>query len=125
MPVALKEGIAVQTTKPTGGKFILDSNTVSPSECLQYALSQPTSVVIHGMDKMEYLEHTLEVVKHFKQLTPEQIAALAGKAKPAALAGKYELFKTTAHFDSTAKTHRGSGKARPKCGSRHGYSLSC
>ena len=58
MPVALKEGIAVQTMKPMGGKFILDSKTVSPEECLQYALSQPTSVVIHGMDKMEYLEHT-------------------------------------------------------------------
>jgi predicted aldo/keto reductase-like oxidoreductase len=103
MPVALKEGIAVQTMKPMGGKSILDSQTVSPAECLQYALSQPTSVVIHGMDKMEYIEQTLEVVKNFKQLTPAQIAALAGKAKQAALTGKYELFKTTAHFDSTAK----------------------
>ena len=56
MPVALKEGIAVQTMKPMGGKFILESKTVSPTECLQYALSQPASVVIHGMDKPEYLE---------------------------------------------------------------------
>lgn len=103
MPVALKEGIAVQTMKPMGGKFILDSKTVSPEECLQYALSQPTSVVIHGMDKMEYLEQTLAVVKNFKPLTPAQIAELAGKAKEAAMTGKYELFKTTAHFDSTAK----------------------
>jgi hypothetical protein len=42
-------------------------------------------------------------VKNFKPLTREQIAALAGKAKQAAMTGKYELFKTTAHFDSTAK----------------------
>ena len=103
MPVALKEGIAVQTMKPMGGKFILESKTVTPAECLQYALSQPTSVVIHGMDKMEYLEQTLEVVKNFKPLTHAQIAALAGKAKQAAMTGKYEKFKTTAHFDSTAK----------------------
>jgi len=103
MPVALAEGIAVQTMKPMGGKFILESNTVSPAECLQYALSQPTSVVIHGMDKMEYLEQSLEVVKNFKPLTPVQISALANKAKEAAMTGKYELFKTTAHFDSTAK----------------------
>jgi hypothetical protein len=66
-------------------------------------LPQPTSVVIHGMDKMEYLEHTLEVVKTFKQLTPAQIAELAGKARQVALTRKYELFKTIAHFDSTAK----------------------
>jgi predicted aldo/keto reductase-like oxidoreductase len=103
MPVALQEGIAVQTMKPMGGKFILDSHTVTPEECLQYALSQPTSVVIHGMDKMEYLEQSLQVVKNFKQLTPAQIAALAGKAQQAAMTGQYELFKTTSHFDSTAQ----------------------
>jgi len=68
MPVALADGLAVQTMKPMGGKFILESNTVSPAECLQYALSQPASVVIHGMDKMEYLDQSLEVVKNFKPL---------------------------------------------------------
>jgi predicted aldo/keto reductase-like oxidoreductase len=103
MPVALREGVAVQTMKPMGGKFILDSKTVTPAECLQYALSQPASVVIHGMDTMEYLNQALDVVKNFKPLTPGQIAALAGKAREAAMTGKYELFKTTAHFDSTAK----------------------
>ncbi len=103
MPVALRKGIAVQTMKPMGGKFILDSKTVTPAECLQYALSQPTSVVIHGMDKMEYLQQSLDVVKNFKPLSQPQIAALAGKTREAAMTGKYELFKTTAHFDSTAK----------------------
>jgi aryl-alcohol dehydrogenase-like predicted oxidoreductase len=103
MPVALREGIAVQTMKPMGGKFILDSKTVTPAECMQYALSQPTSVVIHGMDKMEYLEQTLDVVKNFKPMTVAQISALAARTRQAAMTGKYELFKTTAHFDSTAK----------------------
>jgi uncharacterized protein len=103
MPVALKDGIAVQTMKPMGGKFILESKAVTPAECLQYALSQPASVVIHGMEKMEYLEQSLEVVKTFKPLSQQQIGALTAKAKQAAMSGKYELFKTTAHFDSTAK----------------------
>jgi aryl-alcohol dehydrogenase-like predicted oxidoreductase len=103
MPVALRDGVAVQTMKPMGGKFILESKTVTPEECLQYALSQPTSVVIHGIDKMEYLDQTLAVVKNFRPLAQDQIAALAAKAKQAALTGKYELFKTTQHFDSTAK----------------------
>jgi predicted aldo/keto reductase-like oxidoreductase len=102
-PVALQAGIAVQTMKPMGAKFILDSKAVSPAECLQYALSQPTSVVIHGMDRMEYLEQSLEVVKNFTPMTTEQITALAAKAREAAMTGKYELFKTTSHFDSTAK----------------------
>jgi len=109
MPVALREGIAVQTMKPMGGKFILESHSVTPEECLQYALSQPTSVVIHGMDKMEYLEQTLDVVKNFKPLTESQIAALAGKAKQAAMTGKFELFKTSNHFDSTAQNPKWLG----------------
>jgi predicted aldo/keto reductase-like oxidoreductase len=103
MPVAVKEGIAVQTMKPMGGKIILESNAVSPAECLQYALSQPTSVVIHGMDKMEYLNQALEIVKKFKPMTAAQISAVTSKAKQAAMTGKYELFKTTPHFDSTAR----------------------
>jgi len=103
MPVALREGIAVQTMKPMGGNFILASKTVTPAECLQYALSQPTSVVIHGIEKMEYLDHALGVVKNFKPMTSAQIEALAGKAREAAMTGKYERFKTTDHFDATAK----------------------
>jgi len=102
-PVAIKDGVAVQTMKPMGGKFILESKTVTPTECLQYCLSQPVSVVIHGMTEMQHLEHALDVVKNFKPLNEQQIAALGAKAKEAAMNGKYELFKTTAHFDSTAK----------------------
>lgn len=103
MPVAVKEGIAIQTMKPMGGKFILDAGVASPTECLQYALSQPASVVIHGMEKMEYLEHSLDVVKNFRPLSAQQISALGERARQAAMTGKYELFKTTDHFDSTAK----------------------
>jgi hypothetical protein len=36
-------------------------------------------------------------------MTAEQITALGAKAKQTAMTGKYELFKTTSHFDSTAK----------------------
>lgn len=60
---------------------------VTPAECLQYAFSRPASVVM----------------KNFKPLTSAQIAALGDKAKQAAMSGKYELYKTTSHFDTTAK----------------------
>ncbi len=103
MPVAIKDGIAIQTMKSMGDKFVLDAGVASPTECLQYALSQPISVVIHGMEKMEYLEHSLDVVKNFKRLSAEQISALGARARQAAMTGKYELFKTTNHFDSTAQ----------------------
>jgi len=93
LPVAAKDGLAIQTMKPMGDGILLESNAVPPAECLMYALSQPVSVVIHGMEKLEHLDHALSVVKNFKPLTKPQIKALAAKAKQAAMSGKYELFK--------------------------------
>ena len=102
MPVAIKEGIAVQTMKPMGRKFLLESRVITPSECLRYALSQPASVVIHGMESMEQLNHALDVVKTFVPLTNEEISAMAAKARQAAMTGKYELFQN----DVTLRRHR-------------------
>ena len=55
------------------------------------------------MEKLEYLQATLETVKNFHPIIESEISALANKTKQAAMSGKYELFKTTNHFDSTAK----------------------
>ena len=110
MPVALKNGTAVQTMKSMGGKFIPENTAATPAECLRYALSQPTSVVIAGMDKMEYLEDALQVVKGFQPLTKEQISQLTSKVQQAAMTGNYEKFKTTNHFDATAMHPEWLGK---------------
>jgi hypothetical protein len=89
--------------KSMGDGVILKSKTVSPIECLHYALSLPTSVVITGIDKPEILDQGIEAVKTFQPMSREQIAQLLAKTKDVAMAGKYELFKTSSHFDSTAK----------------------
>jgi hypothetical protein len=77
---------------------------VTAVQCLQYALSLPTSVVITGCDSMEVLEQALEVVRSFQPLTAEHVQALLAKTKLAASHGDFELFKTSSIFDSTA-TH--------------------
>jgi hypothetical protein len=41
-------------------------------------------------------------VKTFKPLTQEQVKALLDRTRDAAADGRFELFKTTAHFDGTA-----------------------
>jgi hypothetical protein len=110
LPVAQREGIVVQTMKPMGGKFILESKTVTPAECLQYALSQPTSVMIHGTDKMEYLQQTLDVVKNLRPFSEGQSSALAGKAKQAAMTGKYELLRPRLALIRRLKILSGWGK---------------
>jgi uncharacterized protein len=103
LPELVKQEIGVLGMKSMGDGVVLKSQTVSPIECLHYALSLPTSVVITGIDKPEILEQAFEAVKTFQPMKQEQIAQLLAKTREVARAGKYELFKTSSHFDSTAK----------------------
>ena len=103
LPELVKQEIGVLGMKSMGDGVILKSKTVSPMECLHYALSLPTSVVITGIDKQAILDQAFEATKDFKPMTQKQIAQLLAKTNEVAMAGKYELFKTSSHFDSTAK----------------------
>ena len=60
-------------------------------------------LVINGIDSPEVLDQAFEAVKTFRLLSPRQFATLVSKTQAAATAGQYELYKTSAHFDSTAQ----------------------
>jgi aryl-alcohol dehydrogenase-like predicted oxidoreductase len=102
MPVAIQQGIGVLAMKTFGDHFILESKTVEPIEALHYGLTQPVSVVITGIDSMPILGQALQAVRTFKPLTDAQIKSILDRTQQAALTGKFELFKTTPHFDGTA-----------------------
>jgi aryl-alcohol dehydrogenase-like predicted oxidoreductase len=53
VPELVKQNIGVLGMKSMGNGILLKSNTVTAIECLHYALSLPTSVVITGIDSME------------------------------------------------------------------------
>ncbi|VTR94164.1 aldo keto reductase : Aldo/keto reductase OS=Nostoc sp. PCC 7107 GN=Nos7107_1307 PE=4 SV=1: Aldo_ket_red [Gemmata massiliana] len=103
VPVLLKEGVGVLGMKALGDGLVLKSKTATPVECLQYALSLPTSVVITGIDSMAILKQALDVAKTFKPLTKKETTDLLAKTKQAAMKGEFERFKTTNAFDGTAK----------------------
>jgi len=103
LPELVHQEIGVLGMKSMGDGVILKSKVVSPMECLHFALSLPTSVVITGIDKPEVLDQAFEAVKTFQPMNRAQVAQLLAKTKEVAMAGKYELFKTSSHFDSTAK----------------------
>jgi uncharacterized protein len=102
MPVALKQGIGVLSMKTFGDPYILKSNTVQPIEALHYSLTLPVSVVITGIDNTQVLDQAFEAAHTFKPMTEAQISSLLARTAPAAAEGKFELFKTTAHYDGTA-----------------------
>jgi uncharacterized protein len=102
MPVAIQLGIGVLAMKTFGDHFILTSNTVQPVEALHYGLTLPVSTVITGIDSMAILDQALDAVRTFKPLTQAEVKSLLDRTENAAAAGKFELFKTTSHFDGTA-----------------------
>jgi aryl-alcohol dehydrogenase-like predicted oxidoreductase len=101
LPVLVKEGIGVLGMKPLGDRQIPASKTVSPVECLHYAMNLPTSVVITGCESMEILEQALHAARNFRPLSSEAVRAILAKTAIAARAGAFERYKTTRDFDST------------------------
>jgi predicted aldo/keto reductase-like oxidoreductase len=103
LPVLVREQIGVLGMKSMGDGIILGSGVVSPVECLQYAMSLPTSVVITGMERIDRVDQALQAVQGFQPLSASQLAELRARTASAAAGGRYELFKTSARFDGTAQ----------------------
>ena len=103
LPEAVRLGLGVLGMKSMGDSMILKSKTATPVECLHFAMNLPTSVVITGMVNDRDLNQAIEAAKTFRPMSEPDLAALLAKTKDAASRGEYELFKTSAHFDSTAK----------------------
>jgi aryl-alcohol dehydrogenase-like predicted oxidoreductase len=102
VPELVKQEIGVLGMKSMGNGILLKSNTVTPIECLHYALSLPTSVVITGIDSMEILEQAFAAMRTFHPLTEDELNGLLAKTTAAAMTGHFEPFKTTSIFDGTA-----------------------
>lgn len=103
VPVLVKEKIGILGMKSMAAGMILKSGTVTPIECLHYAMNLPTSTVITGIDSLKILEQNLNAVKSFKPLSNEELAAILQKTASAAAHGEFEKFKTTNVFDGTAQ----------------------
>jgi aryl-alcohol dehydrogenase-like predicted oxidoreductase len=110
VPEMMRRGVGVLAMKTMGDGFILRSQAVTAIECLHFALHQPTSVVITGIDSMEVLDQAFAAARSFKPFTDQQLDALLAKTKDAAARGKYEPFKTSSLFDSTAQHYEWLGQ---------------
>ncbi len=102
LPVLTREGIAPLGMKCFGDPFILKSGTVKPMEALHYCLNLPIAVQITGIDNPQVLDQAIEAARTFKRLSSAEVASLLQRTRPAAQEGKFELYKTSAHFDGTA-----------------------
>jgi len=105
VPVLVKRKIGVIGMKTAGSGAILNPDTgITAADCLRYAMSLPTSVVLSGMDSLEVARQNIATAKSFRPLSDEERKDLLAKAETWAGDGRYERFKSTQDFDS--KVHR-------------------
>lgn len=114
VPEALKRGVGVLAMKSFANGVILESGTVQPLDCLNYALNVPVSVVITGINTQQLLDQAFSAAKNFKPMDEAAVAELIAKTEAKAEHGKYELFKTSSHFDSTAHNPAWLGPDNPQ-----------
>ncbi|MGO8987953.1 MAG: aldo/keto reductase [bacterium] len=103
LPELVKQKIGVLGMKSMANGILLRSKTVTPLECLHFALNLPTSVVITGIDSMKILDQAFEAARTFHPMSEQEVEALLTKTMEAARKGMFEPFKTTSIFDSTAQ----------------------
>ena len=114
LPELVKQNIGVLGMKSMANGILLKSKTVTPIECLHYALNLPTSVVITGIDSTEILDQAFAAVESFHPLSNDEREALLAKTRQAAANGHFEPFKTSSIFDGTAENPQWLGEEPPE-----------
>lgn len=101
LPTLVERNIGVLGMKPLAAGDAVKSGTATAEECLRYAMSLPTSVVITGCDSMEILDQALRVWRDFTPMSAEEMDALRARTAERAQGGLLEGYKTSGRFDGT------------------------
>ncbi len=103
LPLLLKNNIGVLGMKPMCNGLIPENNVVTAEECLHYAMSLPTSVVITGCPSLPILQQALAAARNFSPISEEQRSALLSRTAEVAHKGEYQPWKTGTTFDATSR----------------------
>jgi aryl-alcohol dehydrogenase-like predicted oxidoreductase len=106
LPQLTRKKIGALGMKPLGSGLFFKSapladRAITPTQCLQFAMSEPTSVVITGCDTMGVLMQGIDAAYRWKPTSDADRQALLAHTAPVAAAGEYEHYKTSGAFDGT------------------------
>ncbi len=105
MPELVRHNIGVIGMKTFGDPYIFDAvtkaNAATPLEMLRYSLSQPTSVVVTGINTTALLEQAVTAASNFTPMSEGEMADLISRTRKLSLAGEHQKMKTSFEFDST------------------------
>jgi predicted aldo/keto reductase-like oxidoreductase len=104
VPEANKLGVGVIGMKSLGGGNehkgrLAAAHVCTAVEARRYALNQDIASLVCGIDSMEVLKQDLDIARHFKPLSEDELKELRDKVKAVAGDGRHERFKSTQLFD--------------------------
>ncbi len=100
LPVLRQRNLGVLAMKSLGGNGnIVTKAGVPVEDALRYVLSLPISTLVSGIDSESVLDQNLKIVREFKPLTAEEMAAIERSTFKVAGDGRFELFKSSKMFD--------------------------
>jgi aryl-alcohol dehydrogenase-like predicted oxidoreductase len=103
LPELVRRSIGVLGMKPLAAGAAVREGVATAEECLRYALSLPTSVVITGCDSVPIVEQAIRVWKSFTPMSPAEMARLRARTAASNQDGLLERYKTTVQFDGTVR----------------------
>lgn len=80
------------------GRFVVEK-VCTAEEGRRFALSQPITTLVCGIDSMEILKQDVAIARGFMPMSDDEQRTLLAKVKPFATDGRHERFKSTQHFD--------------------------
>jgi len=101
LPVLVERKIGVLGMKPLASGAAVREGVATAEECLRYALSLPTSVVITGCDSFPIVEQAIRVWQNFTPMSPTEMAELRARVAERNQEGALEGYKSTGRFDGT------------------------
>jgi predicted aldo/keto reductase-like oxidoreductase len=104
VPVCLSRDVGVIGMKSLGGGgrggIILENTTLTPAQCLRFALDVPISSLVRGWTTMDQMMADIRTARSVEPLSEGEKGEILMLARPHAGDGRYELFKTTQRFDN-------------------------
>lgn len=109
LPELVHDEIGVLGMKPLGAGLFFKSRplvdrTITPIQCLQYAMALPTSVVITGCETVGILKQALAAAHAFATEGEPELEVLRGRSAPFASGGVWEKYKVSPLFDGTSES---------------------
>lgn len=100
LPILTQRGIAPIAMKSLGGNAAaVQQGVLTAAEALRYVLSLPIATLVSGIDSTEVLQKNLAIARRFTPMTAGEMQALRARCAAWAADGRFELYKTSQHFD--------------------------